>query len=294
MQYRVSTIETISQILSCFSELGLERLDRSILVSFVESCLCLATQSSMQTFKGSNVMVALSYDCLKQISKALSFDSLCFVVQDLLGNENYIIKEKAVAFLSDRLALDQKVDGINVMEICGKALSMVKISPMTETGFIQSVWIMSNIAFKKFAIDFADQILPLIPIIMGPGGMLHAEDSVVSASLKCMASLCSELGPRILPHINVFMKILLELFTLIVEKEKKGSDLHSSSLELVKAVFEAVPLFLTPFLKECIKFLLFSQTSDNTEIIKTASDILELSSIAIEPRILMPISVEAE
>eukprot|EP00026_Physarum_polycephalum_P000142 Phypoly_transcript_00142.p1 GENE.Phypoly_transcript_00142~~Phypoly_transcript_00142.p1 ORF type:complete len:2127 (+),score=276.73 Phypoly_transcript_00142:96-6476(+) len=230
-----------------------------------------------------------SLDC---INRLLSIPAFITSIDKLLTHADPQIRRRALVILNNKLGECRAT--INRQEanlFVGLTSSLSKIVTSNETdGNKQSALLSMEILCRNFGEEFAYKFVELLPVVVT--AMSSVNHHVVSSSLLCVASLCSELHTQILPYIQQFFPQILGVLEGTLQGKGDISSnalLQQSCLSSLRVIFSSVSQFLSPYLGQILHLTTHSKLVGNgtSAVAQASASLLQSVATKIQPRLLL-------
>lgn len=217
--------------------------DKGIFINIVESLL-----RACEDFDANPEPLDKSLDALDRAITLLPVALFRAVVHDLLDNkQDEYMRVKALDIVSGRVSSVNPNDesarlsflGL-VEQISGLLLEKVSVSLLCAS--LQGI---STIG-RKFGKADPSTFAAVVETVIGENGLGHTELIVRVSAIECLTTLTVVLGPRILPHLQKFMHIVLEGYAK-VSKDQDADLVPLATISLLEALIKTIPAFMTPY-----------------------------------------------
>ncbi|KAG8889028.1 snoRNA-binding rRNA-processing protein utp10 [Tulasnella sp. 332] len=204
-------------------------------------------------------------------------------VAELMDNQDLGVRSSAVVLLTDRVGL------INPQVRATLKDSMLAIidrlcaalTGSSDMPYVLSLRCLGAIAASGCGSEHV-ALSRCIDCVIESGG---THDALVDA-LQVLSTLIEKLGPRMIPHANMIIKLSLKGLEISDSNEAEERQHHSqaSALQTIKALLSSIPTFLGADLAHIIAACVTISATG----VRSAVDILGSISVGIPSRILVP------
>ncbi|EFA81512.1 U3 snoRNP protein [Heterostelium album PN500] len=152
--------------------------------------------------------------CMDRYNQLLSIDGFVISVSKLLHHADPQVRRRSLVIFNEKItALKSKLTNEQILKFLSLLSDFAKIIESSNENDTnkQTALLSFEILARNFAIKHSSVFLRQMPTIinaMGSGSYM-----VVSSSLICIATLCSELQAKTVPHIPQFFPVLLNTLT---------------------------------------------------------------------------------
>ncbi|KAF9404185.1 HEAT repeat-containing protein 1 [Podila epigama] len=271
-------------------------------------------------------IVKVTYDVLDKVHILLSLPSFIKIMVALFEHKDATIRRKAMVLFNQKIsdvpgspaAVPALYEGmvvgvtenlkrvIELDEIEGASAEEVAINKQTALLCVSTI-------VRQFGKSHSAEIAKMIPVIIGPGGLLHPNEQVKASCLVCLTFMCQELGIRVVPFLPKFMHTVLSTLTSTLvsahpsqaadsETDAKKSNKYNNSVLLQLAVVshleslvKTLPQFVSPYITKILAGTLHPALVGYTGSDASKLQILDknkmlLTGMAhhVTPRILLP------
>ncbi|KAJ3071130.1 HEAT repeat-containing protein 1 [Podochytrium sp. JEL0797] len=236
---------------------------------------------------------------LAHLNHLMSFASFFELALSLLEHDDLSIRVRVTDLTKTKLVeVDAEIyqENKDIINAVFKELSAaVAVGESVEhTGLKIASFECINSMIVKFAAVEPQVFAAVLPILTEDGILASESRQIRLASLECIGSCISTLGPRLIPYIK---KIMTGVFDIL---KQLGQDLAVDqlcvvALNVADLAISVMPQFLSPFIQEILQsmFLPYDQLTGSKEILNkfrnTKRDISTNISKKIPVRTLIPI-----
>ncbi|KAF9190434.1 HEAT repeat-containing protein 1 [Haplosporangium sp. Z 767] len=274
-------------------------------------------------------IVKVTHDVLDKVHILLSLPSFIKIMVALFEHKDVTIRRKAMVLFNQKIANVPgnpiKVPAVyeGIVVAVSEDLKKVVETDQLEGATAEEVAINKQTALlclstivRQFGASHPAEIAKIVPVIIGPSGLQHANEQVKASCLVCLTFMCQELGIRVVPFLPKFMPVVLSILgsTLIstnataaaaaaaAEAEGKKSSRYNNSVLLQLAVvshletlIKVLPQFVSPYVTKILASTLHPvlagyEGSDASKLQILDKNKMLLTEMAhhIQPRILLP------
>ncbi|KAG8879331.1 snoRNA-binding rRNA-processing protein utp10 [Tulasnella sp. 331] len=255
---------------------------RNSLIQVLLSLLVpLASQKELSSIMGEAARAAL-VDALAVIPASDFVHS----VAELMDDQDLGVRSLAVELLTDRVGLiDPQVRAPlkdSMLAIIDRLCAALAGS--SDMPYVLSLRCLGAIAANGYGSEHV-ALSRCIDHVIEAGG---AHDALVDA-LQVLSTLVEKLGPRVIPHANVIIKLSINGLETSDsnEAEERQQHLQASALQTIKALLSSIPTFLGADLAHIIAVCVTTSATG----VRSAAEVLEFISVNIPSRILVPMLI---
>ncbi|KAG9319233.1 hypothetical protein KVV02_008218 [Mortierella alpina] len=271
-------------------------------------------------------IVKVTHDVLDKVHILLSLPSFVKIMVALFEHKDVTIRRKAMVLFNQKIsnvpgspAAVPAIYQDMVVGVC-EDLKRVVEADQVEGATAEEVAINKQTALlclstivRQFGASHPAVITKIVPVIIGPSGLLHANEQVKASCLVCLTFMCQELGVRVVPFLPKFMPVVLSILTgtlsstnaaaaAAAEADTKKSSRYNNSVLLQLAVvshletlIKVLPQFVSPYVTKILAGTLHpvlagyeGKDASKLQILDKNKKLLTEMSIHIQPRILLP------
>jgi hypothetical protein len=225
---------------------------------------------------------AACQEVLNNLSYLISIPKFVEVVETLLNCEDASVKKRAVKYLNKRLDMFSMTMMRKNNEAFGKLVSVLnELLKKKASGIYSEIVYSVTILSRCFAKEFPE-------VYLGIAGLLLVEENLQvdkMQSLVCLGSICMEVGPKFIPYLSKYAKLLIEAF----EDEISSKECLSLLAALLVLVCE-LPKFLSPYVSSIAKLVIEEcdfKPKDQLEAMGRKDVIMEKLATNVESRIIL-------
>ncbi|KAG0309622.1 HEAT repeat-containing protein 1, partial [Linnemannia gamsii] len=274
-------------------------------------------------------IVKVTYDVLDKVHILLSLPSFVKIMVALFEHKDSTIRRKALGLFNQKImnvpGSPAAVPAIYVDMVVGVSEDLRKVleTDHVEGATAEEVAINKQTALlclstivRQFGASHPAEMTKIMPTLIGPSGLLHANEQVKASCLVCLTFMAQELGVRVVPFLPKFMPVVLSILssTLIstnasaaaaaaaAEAEGKKSSRYNNSVLLQLAVvahletlIKVLPQFLSSYVTKILASTLHpvlagyeGTDTSKLQIREKNKKLLSEMAIHIQPRILLP------
>ncbi|KAG0073217.1 HEAT repeat-containing protein 1 [Linnemannia elongata] len=274
-------------------------------------------------------IVKVTYDVLDKVHILLSLPSFVKIMVALFEHKDSTIRRKAMGLFNQKITnvpgSPAAVPAIYVDMVVGVSENLRKVleTDQVESATAEEVAINKQTALlclstivRQFGASHPVEMTKIMPTLIGPSGLLHANEQVKASCLVCLTFMAQELGVRVVPFLPKFMPVVLSILgsTLIstnasaaaaaaaAEAEGKKSSRYNNSVLLQLAVvahletlIKVLPQFLSSYVTKILASTLHpvlagyeGTDASKLQIREKNKKLLSEMAIHIQPRILLP------
>ncbi|KAF9277204.1 HEAT repeat-containing protein 1 [Mortierella alpina] len=271
-------------------------------------------------------IVKVTHDVLDKVHILLSLPSFVKIMVALFEHKDVTIRRKAMVLFNQKIS---NVPGspaavpaiyqdmvVGVCEDLKKAVEADQIEGATAEEVAinkQTALLCLSTIVRQFGASHPAVITKIVPVIIGPSGLLHANEQVKASCLVCLTFMCQELGVRVVPFLPKFMPVVLSILTgtlsstnaaaaAAAEADTKKSSRYNNSVLLQLAVvshletlIKVLPQFVSPYVTKILAGTLHpvlagyeGKDASKLQILDKNKKLLTEMSIHIQPRVLLP------
>jgi hypothetical protein len=275
-------------------------------------------------------MASIHHEILGKMCSMLTVPSFLVVVTELLEAEEggASIRQRALTLLNERVVDDASFfDGAEidlflelVDELSTKAFTTSgttkpqqqeqrqDLPPHVLQCYLYSLGILTTAFAGDHPDRFVGLLTPLTNVLKTTGAVQSVQSDLSIAALRSttfstLASLCTKLGPRVLPTLPVLVPSIMNdvgrcVTALSVTVSSPTMDSSASSTILLRGALSAllmvlkhIPQFMTPYLRSILTMTFSDKTHTTMSQVelKTVDDILHVICLRHDARILLPI-----
>ncbi|KAF2077564.1 hypothetical protein CYY_001105 [Polysphondylium violaceum] len=238
--------------------------------------------------------------CMDRYSQLLSVQGFISTITQLLNHSDANVRRRSLVIFNEKITLIKNdlssEDVVQFLTLLDSFSKIIENNNETETNK-QTALLSFEILARNFATSHPSKFLSQIPIIIKSMG--HSSHQVVSSSLICIATLCSELQSKTIPYIPQFFPLLLNTLTgsyknAANEETETRTLLQISCISSLEMMLNKISKFLSPYLPQLLNALLHprltSHTSQqlSTKLFAQVKKLLTLITKNVEFRLLLP------
>ncbi|KAI9355028.1 hypothetical protein DFJ73DRAFT_825808 [Zopfochytrium polystomum] len=218
--------------------------------------------SSETTSKGFSKRLSL---VLMSLNHVLQLPPFVEAITEVLSHDLLKVQTKALFLLHERLLVlgdlkpsTNEADQLShVMKKVSQMVSDTKSEDVLASGLH-----CLNTLISCFAAIVPSEYTQLLPKLASAHILQHPSKEIVASGIICVASLCRELGPRILPFLQPFMSAVIDIMTVHFSGVEQVADsVLLSAYKALDIVIKVLPGFMSPFMPAILKYLLESATT---------------------------------
>ena len=197
------------------------------------------------------------YSALEQSLNAandlLNLVSFASVIEKLLSNDKESVVERALKLLKQKLQNLQEENGDILMGMVDKLSNVLKRESNTDVKAL-ALECLSLIAARE---KMPEKFQSVLGVVISKDCLSSNDDVVVSASMDCIGSICTNIGPRAIPFLPRFAPVVVDIGVKIVSadvatmSESRISVLHSI-FGVFSILLETIPQFSGPYLPSLV------------------------------------------
>ncbi|KJE96811.1 BP28CT domain-containing protein [Capsaspora owczarzaki ATCC 30864] len=237
--------------------------------------------SASLSLKFWKAVLGAAYDLLDTIVALLPVASFVAAARGLLTHKDANVRRKTLQIFNERVSF--KMDNADVAIFVGTAGHLVELVSTVKNNkgsladdaaaIPQTALLCLDSLAKRFARSHPDSFLSAIPAVLeaastappaGASGKQKAAQLSLSASaFVCVATFVSELGVRMMPHVNQIMGLVLDRLRLVLDTVSSSLShtdsaptlLVLSCLGVLQSALGSLAQFLSPFMGKLIAVL---------------------------------------
>ncbi|GAM27014.1 hypothetical protein SAMD00019534_101890 [Acytostelium subglobosum LB1] len=233
--------------------------------------------------------------CMDRYNQLLSVDGFVVSVSKLLHHPDPQVRRRSLVIFNEKISTlrkqltpEQIVKFLSLLDEFAKVIESPKeIDTNKQTALLSFEILARNFATNHSKV-FLKQMTTIIKA-MGAGNYM-----VVSSSLICIATLCSELQAKTVPYIPQFFPVLLNTLTGSFKSSEESETrnlLQLSCISSLEMMLKKIPKFLSPYLPQMLNALLhprLTSTNATGKVYTQVKKILTLLTKNVEFRLLLP------
>ncbi|KAK5580523.1 hypothetical protein RB653_000543 [Dictyostelium firmibasis] len=236
--------------------------------------------------------------CMDRYSQLLSVKGFISTITQLLNHSDSNVRRRSLVIFNEKITLvkdDLTQDEVNQFLSLIDSFTRI-IDSQTETETNKQTSLLSfEILARNFSTTNATAFLSQIPTIIKSMG--HSSHQVVSSSLICIATLCSELQAKTIPYIPQFFPVLLNTLTgsyktNVEEENETRTLLQISCISSLEMMLNTISKFLSPYLPQLLNALLHPRLTSNSllsgKLFAQVKRLLTILTKNVEFRLLLP------
>ncbi|EGC38069.1 hypothetical protein DICPUDRAFT_149273 [Dictyostelium purpureum] len=237
--------------------------------------------------------------CMDRLSQLLSVPGFISTITQLLEHSDSNVRRRSLVIFNEKITLiKEDIEQEQVDQFLCLIDSFARIlESSTETEANKQTALLSfEILARNFSSSNPTVFLSQIPIIIKSMG--HSSHQVVSSSLICIATLCSELQAKTIPYIPQFFPVLLNTLTgsyktnHLQEENETRTLLQISCISSLEMMLNTISKFLSPYLPQLLNALLHPRLTSNSllsgKLLAQIKRLLSLLTKNVEFRLLLP------
>ncbi|KAF9969190.1 HEAT repeat-containing protein 1, partial [Actinomortierella ambigua] len=277
-------------------------------------------------------IVKVTHDVLDKVHILLSLPSFVKIMVALFEHKDPTIRRKAMVLFNQKISsTTSAVPAIHRDLVVGVSADLIKVleTDAMEGATAEEVAVNKQTALlcmstivRQFGKTHPAEVTKMVPVVMGPSGLLHANEQVKASCLVCLTFMCQELGPRLVPSLPKFMPTVLailtstlksaspaarqaiadEAMTAAADAPKKMTQYNNSVLlqlavvSHLEALIQVLPQFMSSYVTKILAGTLHpvlasetdSQDSAKRQILERNRSLLNAMAHNIPPRVLLP------
>lgn len=232
-----------------------------------------------------------SFDLIMAILPVSQFIN---TIQDLFQHKDEFIAIRAISTLEEKIVRHENEPDYCVLLIpLVKSLVQVVDSNIEIPDKIIATFSCCGELARVLGDSHREDLIILLPFIIGKNGLDHAEEGVVSAALMTLNYFLRSLGPRIIPFFPQFMKGIINMLNKEVKSGIQIPLIFTSGFLTVNVISEVLPQFMSTYTSDIIKIAMNPNISklNSKKCFESVYSCLETMSEHIAPRHLLPVIV---
>ncbi|KAG0209950.1 HEAT repeat-containing protein 1 [Mortierella sp. GBA30] len=271
-------------------------------------------------------IVKVTHDVLDKVHILLSLPSFVKIMVALFEHKDVTIRRKAMVLFNQKISnvpgSPAAVPAVYQEMVVGVSENLKKVveADQVDGATAEEVAISKQTALlclstivRQFGASHPAEMAKIVPVIIGPHGLLHTNEQVKASCLVCLTFMCQELGVRVVPFLPKFMPVVLSILTSTLsstnaaaaaaaEADTKKSSRYNNSVLLQLAVvshletlIKVLPQFVSPYVTKILAGTLHpvlagyeGKDASKVQILEKNKMLLAEMAVHIQPRILLP------